>query len=197
MAGGIGRLAMAGNDLDVERYRSWLDLEAWLGQDVKGRAILARFRADPRATAADLANWASAHSLQAPVRLANYVSAGGELEKLINIGSANVVVIQAGKAAKAATRLLSVFAVACLMIALTAGCSGVVLNLVPQGHPLHNSIAGVVLLATALVFITVGAAIAVLANLTPEDQVRLFQRLSEMLGSRIELSRDDGGSTHV
>jgi tetratricopeptide (TPR) repeat protein len=71
----------------------WQILQEWLSQDEEGRALLARFQADPDGEAGALAQWLQAHSAQAPLQLATYIS-DAHVEKLINIAHAGVVRIE-------------------------------------------------------------------------------------------------------
>ncbi|MGB9777748.1 MAG: NB-ARC domain-containing protein, partial [Anaerolineae bacterium] len=73
--------------------QEWEALRAlydWLAGDAEGRAILARLRTDPQGALADLARWAA--NRQPPPSLATYVS-GGQVERLINIAQAGIVLL--------------------------------------------------------------------------------------------------------
>ncbi len=71
----------------------WPILRSWLEGDEEGRALLARFQADPQGTAADLARCLQDRLAQAPPPLAAYIL-GGQVEKLIQIAQAEMVQIQ-------------------------------------------------------------------------------------------------------
>ena len=68
---------------------SWTD---WLSKDKECRAVLARFLANPEGAAKALAQWLQAQNAKLPPHLANYIT-GGQVEKLINIAQAGVVLI--------------------------------------------------------------------------------------------------------
>ena len=67
-------------------------LLAWITHHPDGRAVWSRFRADPRRESAALRQWIEGHLDQVPPQLATYIS-GGQVDRLVNIAHAGIVVI--------------------------------------------------------------------------------------------------------
>lgn len=85
---------MATNEpVDVSTTIASQALLAWLNQSQEGRAILARFHANPHHETLALTQWLQARAAQAPTQVATYIT-GGQVERLINIAHAGQVVIQ-------------------------------------------------------------------------------------------------------
>ncbi len=85
---------MADSDLSREQARALLGaLHALLDQDAESQALLAHFEADPIGAADALAAGLRKHFHRMPPQLATYVS-GGQVEKLVNIAQAGIVLIQ-------------------------------------------------------------------------------------------------------
>jgi tetratricopeptide (TPR) repeat protein len=82
-----------GDPFREQDWTAWQALQDWLAQEEQGRSVLARFSADPERASADLAQWLETRSAEAPPQIANLI-AGGQVEKLINIAQAGVVLIQ-------------------------------------------------------------------------------------------------------
>src|SRR5205823_7464541 len=81
---------------DVTRDQAFAILQALqtlLKQSPEGQALLRQFQADPNSTEPALAEWLQKHSMAMPSPLATYVS-GGQVEKLINIGTVGVMLLQ-------------------------------------------------------------------------------------------------------
>ena len=67
-------------------------LLAWITHHEDGRAVWARFRADPSRESAALRQWIEGHLGQLPPQLATYIS-GGRVDRLVNIARAGTVII--------------------------------------------------------------------------------------------------------
>jgi len=85
---------MATSDSFQEKDRiAWYALQDWLSRDEQGQALLARLRAGQQVEENDLTQWLRAHLAQAPPQVETYIF-GGQIQKLINIAQAGVVLIQ-------------------------------------------------------------------------------------------------------
>jgi hypothetical protein len=85
---------MATNDLVDEQATADVHaLLAWLNQSEEGQSVLTRFRANPHSKPLALSQWLQAHEANAPSQVATYIT-GGQVEKLITIAHAKMVVIQ-------------------------------------------------------------------------------------------------------
>ena len=71
--------------------QEWNTLRAWLKEDPQGTALLERLQRDPIGTQQELKDWLLSRSKEAPASISTLI-AGGNVEKLVNIASANNVI---------------------------------------------------------------------------------------------------------
>ncbi|HEX2495621.1 MAG TPA: hypothetical protein VHK46_02190 [Gaiellaceae bacterium] len=75
---------------DEQALYAWDELRDWLSYDEEGKALLARFTADPEGEAGALRHWLRTRGNEAPPQVATYVH-GGQVDRLVNIAQAGVV----------------------------------------------------------------------------------------------------------
>jgi hypothetical protein len=82
--------------MDHEEKRIWDALRNWLETDDEGKAMLSQLGTNAPEAGAALYNWLNKHNADSPETLVNLIT-GGQIDKLVNIARAGVVVISQPK----------------------------------------------------------------------------------------------------